>query len=513
MKRLSFLVALFLILFTPHSTSAGAAPATPPADPLRRTNPRSAVTAFLQACHANDYAKAAEYLDLRQVPASKRNAEGPALARQLEAILNSASHFDVLQLSQSPQGDLNDDANTSLEHIATITDPTDFQTYSITLEHTNIQPNLEVWLFSPATVSEIPKLAAMRSNSAIEARLPSFLVSVKFLETAMWKWIALLILAGILVSLFRLIERLLQTLTRKSNRQLKAGRRWLWVQSFLQAMLVLLGAIAFVIGEQFIDPSAITRLYVGRAILLCVVFAFAWCLVNFVDLLLIRVDSLLDPRQRLVSHSLIYFGRRTANVAILVIAAIIVLDNWGYNMTTMIAGLGVGGIAVALAAQGTIANVFGGVSIIGDHPVMVGDFGNFGGVIGTVEDIGMRSTRVRTLSRTVMSIPNAAFAGMNLENYALRDKILFNPTLQVKRGTPKNKIRELMKTLTDLLKSDKRMEIGPSPVRLNGLTAASIGMEIFAYTLTDDIDEYYRIQADLYLQIDDALAAAGIELV
>ncbi len=92
-------------------------------------------------------------------------------------------------------------------------------------------------------------------------------------------------------------------------------------------------------------------------------------------------------------------GRRTAKVAIFVIAAIIVLDNWGYNMTTMIAGLGVGGIAIALAAQGTIANVFGGVSVIGDHPVMVGDFGIFGGVLGTVEDIGMRSTRVRTLTK------------------------------------------------------------------------------------------------------------------
>jgi MscS family membrane protein len=152
------------------------------------------------------------------------------------------------------------------------------------------------------------------------------------------------------------------------------------------------------------------------------------------------------------------------------------------------------------------------VSVIGDHPVMVGDFGNFGGVMGTVEDIGMRSTRVRTLNRTLMSIPNSSFATMNLENYALRDKILFNPTLQIKRGTPKDKIRQAMKTLAEMLANDKRIEVGPSPIRLTSLTAASLGLEIFAYTLTDDIDEYYKIQADLFLEIDDALASSGVEL-
>jgi MscS family membrane protein len=121
-----------------------------------------------------------------------------------------------------------------------------------------------------------------------------------------------------------------------------------------------------------------------------------------------------------------------------------------------------------------------------------------------VEDFGMRSTRVRTLNRTLMSIPNAAFAGMNLENYALRNKILFNPALQIKRGTPKEKIRNMMKTIESLLRSDKRMEVGSSPVRLSSLTSASFGREIFAYTLTDDIDEFYKIQADLFLEIDEA---------
>ncbi len=125
----------------------------------------------------------------------------------------------------------------------------------------------------------------------------------------------------------------------------------------------------------------------------------------------------------------------------------------------------------------------------------------------------MRSTRVRTLNRTLMSIPNASFAGMNLENYASRDKILFNPTLQIKRGTPKDKIRQLMIALEDILKRDKRIETGPAPIRLSSLSAASFALEIFVYARTSDIDEFYKIEANLFLEIDDAVTAAGVELV
>jgi MscS family membrane protein len=505
-----FTLLLFILLLVPGCIWSQAAAAKPVADPLGRGNPRSAVTAFLESCHSHDYARAAQYLDLRQIPERHRAEEGPDLAKQLDAILNSDSHFNVLQLSQAPEGNLSDDSDPSLENVAAVN--SDGATVSITLERTALQPGTEIWLFNPATVAAIPSLAPSSAESALESRMPTFLVSYHVLDTPIWKWIALLGVAFIVILLFRAIAGLMMLLIKKFVAHLKPSNRWLWLRSVLQPWLVFLSAMVFGLAEQFIDPSALSRLYVGRVILLVVVWSFAWCLINLVDLLLTRLDSMLDPRQRIVSHSLIYMGKRAIKVAIFVIAGIIVLDNWGYNMTTMIAGLGVGGIAIALAAQGTIANVFGGVSVIGDHPVMVGDFGNFGGVMGTVEDIGMRSTRVRTLNRTLMSIPNSSFATMNLENYALRDKILFNPTLQIKRGTPKDKIRQAMKTLAEMLANDKRIEVGPSPIRLTSLTAASLGLEIFAYTLTDDIDEYYKIQADLFLEIDDALASSGVEL-
>lgn len=487
------------------------APATAPAtDPLGRTDPRSAVTGFLESTSSKNYTRAEQFLDLRALPAKTREARGIILARDLEQILNSASHFNVLQLSQKPEGNLTDDPNPNIENVANV--KAGEGTFTLTLERIQEQANgPQVWLFSAQTVAEIPNLIPVSTESSIEAHLPSFLKSYQILETPLWKWIALLLVAGLVFLLFRFTVRVVLFAVSRTIRRV-AGERWEWLIAIVQPVLVFVSAVLFSIAQSVIDPSALSRLYIGRAILLIVISSFAWCVINLVEVFLARVDSYLDPRQRVVSHSLIYLGRRASRVIIVVVAAIMVLNNWGFNMTTIIAGLGVGGIAVALAAQQTIANVFGGVSVIGDHPIMVGDFGNFGGLQGTVEDIGMRSTRIRTLARTMVSIPNSNFASMNLENFSLRDKILFNPTFQIKRTTPKDQLGVCLKALEEFLKKDRRIESGPSPIRINGLSSASFTLEIFAYVLTPDINQFYRIEAELFVGINELFSQQGVEL-
>jgi MscS family membrane protein len=491
------------------SASILPAATAPPSDPLHRENPRSAVTAFLEGCHQRDYTKAAEYLDVTRIPPRVRAQQGPQLAKDLESLLNSATSFDVLQLSQNPEGNLSDDPDSDIEHVTTITANSQHFTLELERQHPGTGP--AIWLFSAATVAEIPKLVPIPSTeSKIEARLPRFLVTTLLVDSPLWKWIALLLLAIVLAAILRLLVHLFNRAVR-SLRFAKSGA-FAWIPAIVDPFLVLLGAIVFRLSEELIAPAALSRLYIGRALLLVVVSSFAWGLINLLDYLIVRLDRALDHRQRVVSRSVIYLGRRAVKTIVAIFAAILILDNWGFNMTTIIAGLGVGGIAVALAAQQTIANVFGGVSVIGDAPVMVGDFGNFGGVIGTVEDIGLRSARVRTLSRTMVSIPNSSFAGMNLENYALRDKILFNPTFTIKRTNAKDQIRQLLAAIADMLKQRKEVQVGPTPVRISAYSAASFTIEIFAYVLTSDIDEYYKHQAELYLALDDVIASSGVEL-
>jgi MscS family membrane protein len=480
------------------------APAT--TDPLHRENPRSSVTAFLEACHQADYGKASQYLDLSRVPQRQRAQDGPKLAKDLESFLNADGGFDVLRLSQDPEGNLNDDPDPNLEHVTTVT--INGQRFTLELYRNQPADGPAIWIFSTESVSKLPQLVPVPSaESQIEARLPRFLVTVLLLDTALWKWIALLAFALILLVILRLLVGLFDRLVRSGG-----ANRLTWLRAIVDPLLVLLSVMLFRLLEELVAPSALTRLYVGRALLLVVVGSFAWGLINVLDYLIVRLDRALNYRQRVVSRSVIYLGRRTLKTVIAIFAAILILDNWGFNMTTIIAGLGVGGIAIALAAQQTIANVFGGVSVISDAPVMVGDFGSFGGVIGTVEDIGLRSVRVRTSSRTMVSIPNSAFAGMNLENYSVRDKILFNPSLSVKRAASKDQVRHLMQSLHQMLQENKQVEIGPAPIRISGYNAASYVIEVFSYVLTTDIDEYYKYQAELFLAIDGVVVASGVEL-
>lgn len=124
---------------------------------------------------------------------------------------------------------------------------------------------------------------------------------------------------------------------------------------------------------------------------------------------------------------------RVIKIAILIFAVMAVIGSWGYNTNTIWAGLGIGGVAVALAAQKTIENLFGGVAVVSDRPVAIGDFCKLGDRVGTVEDIGLRSTRVRTLDRTLVSVPNSEFSSLVLENFSRRDKVWFHPMLNLRR--------------------------------------------------------------------------------
>jgi MscS family membrane protein len=491
-------------------TGGAAPPATPPADKLGRQNPRSSATGFLEACQSGDYQKASQYLDLREFSSGYRAENGPKLAKKLEAILNSDPRFSVLRLSRNPEGDLSS-PNPNREPAATITQ--NGQALTLELERVTLQDRgQQVWLFSQDTVSALPKIEVSAVAPAMQRYLPPFLVSQEILQTPLWKWLALILIALLMISLSRLLDWLLVLLMRLPEQRIK--RRWKapWLEALIRPMRVILWLAVLRIGIGVVDPSAIARLYIGRGMELVFVWSVAWCVIRLVDLLMNRLEQGLDTPQKLASRTLLRLGRRTANLIILVFAILAILQNWGYNTSTLIAGLGVGGIAVALAAQQTIANVFGGVSLIGDHPVRIGEFGKFGDMIGVVEDIGMRSTRIRTLNRTIVSVPNSNFAGLNLENYSIRDKILFNPTFQIKRSASDEQVRALIDGLTKMISNRRDLEPVPTPARLVGLASGSFAIEVFCYVLTPDVDQFYKVQSELLLSINDIFKASNIEL-
>lgn len=473
--------------------------AQPAVDTLGRGTPRSSVTAFLEACRKKDFGLASQYLDL-----GKEQISGPEAARKIEAALNASPHFSVTQLSA------NSDANSGARE-AVVTISQNGASGTLYLEQKSAQP--PIWVFAPDSVALALRWSLSPTTPSWAHFLPSFLTAVTFLETPLWQWLILILAALILLSLSRHLDRILRPCFDSTCRRFLPQVHWSWTQAVIRPVRVLVSLAIFRVVMEVIGPSAIARLYLGRAVELIAIWAIAWGLIRIVDLLLNRVESNMAQHQQVSGRSILRLGRRTASVTIVVVAILMILSSWGYNTATLVAGLGVGGIAVALAAQQTIANVFGGISVIGDRPVSIGDYGKFGDLVGTVEDIGMRSTRVRTLNRTLVSVPNSTFAGANLENYSRRDKILFNPTLQIKRSTPDDEVWRLIDSLREAIARHKDVELVPTPVRLTALTAASFNIEVFCYVLTADIDRFYRIQGELLLALNDALQAAHLELV
>ncbi|MDE3196888.1 MAG: mechanosensitive ion channel family protein [Acidobacteriota bacterium] len=486
--------------------AAGLVAAPPPdalaADPLNRNTPQNAVVSFLNACHAHDYQKARRYINLRSLPEAVRIKEGVQLAQQLDQVLESDPSFDVAGLPSTPDG-----STASVSRPELNGKPVD-----LSMERVTLRSGVSIWLFSADSARLIPALARQVSESPIERYLPGPLVDWKPQGVSLYRWLMPLVFAAILAGLSGLLlylgGRILSAATVKIAPRFDRGAAGRVVAP-IRFLLVMAG---FGAGVAWIDASAPAHLYLKRGAGLLSAFGMAWLAAAVVDLLVGHTRELLSAKHESFAWSAMPLASKVAKVLIVLIAAATVLSSWGYNTTTILAGLGVGSLAVALAAQKTIEDLFGGVAVISDRPVRVGDFCRFGDRSGTVEDVGLRSTRVRTLDRTLVTVPNGQFSGMTLENYSRRDKMWFHFTLNLRRDTTPEQVRRLLRSIGARLATRPKIEPGAIPVRFVGLGAYSLDIEIFVYILTQDGDEFLVIQQELLLWILDEVAAAGTAL-
>src|SRR5262249_42431664 len=237
--------------------------------------------------------------------------------------------------------------------------------------------------------------------------------------------------------------------------------------------------------------------------------AFTWFLIRLIDAMARVTTARWVASGQLAAISVVPLARRALKAFVGLLALLAIFQNLGFNATGILAGLGVGGLAVALAAQKSLENLFGGLSLIADQPVRVGDMCRFGSQQGTVEDIGLRSTRVRTLDRSVVTIPNADFATLQLENLAARDRMRLTTTIALRCQTTPDQLRGVLVALKRLLESHPKVSPDSARVRFTHLGTSSLDVEILAFVNTGDIDEFLAVQEDLLLQIMDIITASG----
>ena len=227
------------------ATKAPAVPSAAPVDPFNRTTPRDTVSSFLRACSRNDYARAANYLDLRAIPQRTRGAQGMQLALQLEEVLNKDASFDIESLSQSPGGNRHDSLKADRERVDTFN--VAGRTIDVDLQQVELKPGEPVWLFSQATVAAIPTLSTLLGESAFEKHLPDILVGTKFMETALWRWLALILMFPALGFVARLLSRLVLAIAKPFVKK-KTGLGEYSLTTLLGPVTLLLAVAAYGAG-------------------------------------------------------------------------------------------------------------------------------------------------------------------------------------------------------------------------------------------------------------------------
>lgn len=225
------------------------------------------------------------------------------------------------------------------------------------------------------------------------------------------------------------------------------------------------------------------------------------------------VRSVLERRSwaidRPSSRSLLAIGSRFAKVMLFMVAIIAALAELGVSVSSMVAGLGIGGVAVALAAQKTLENLFGALSIGIDQPMREGDFVKVYDFVGHVEKIGLRSTRIRTLDRTIITVPNGDLSNQRIESYAVRDRMRLAATINLVHGTTAQQMRDILADLEAILRNHPKIWPDDVVVRFKQLGASALEVEVQAWFQTPVWAEFQAIRQDVLLDFLAAIEKHG----
>lgn len=490
---------------SPQAEKSQASERAEAGDALGRNTPNGTVFGFLETARNGRYKDASQYL---QMSRDARATDGARIARQLYVLMESAFVERVGVISGHTEGSHQIGIPRDHQRIGVFRiNGTDT---NVDLVHVPDPTSGEIWLFSSQVVGEIPDLFAQVESGEAELGRSHLQVIRRFLNTFPRRLTAMLALVPASFGLGWMLVFALRGIVRIFSR----WRYYAIAKEVLKALTaplsLILAVILHQIGVFLLGIPLVTRLHYQRVIGVLLVLGIAWLVFRLINVWSdqARVRTLDGSDFR--SGSIILLGQRISKVLVVIIAGLLTLSILGFDITTAIAGLGIGSIALAFAAQKTLENLLGGVSILGDEVIRIGETCKIGDRQGTVEDISLRSTRIRTLECTVLSVPNGELARMNLENISRREKTLFHTKLGLQYESSPRQLRSLLEKITSLLRQHPKVESEDLRVRFVGFAEAGFEVEINCHILTSNFDEFMALREDLLLRIVDLVFEAGV---
>ena len=481
-----------------------------PPDPLKRETPKGCLLGFIKAAGEERYNAAIQYFQpstARHRPSIEDEEE---LASQLFTILSVKFSGPLDMVSNDPLGNLDDGLPPDQEQIGGVRGLS--EDFPILLVRVDDEQGRKLWYISRKTLAQVPEVFEGLQFPILEKNIPQTLVQHRFMAMPLWQWLALLLFAPIALSLARITTFLVQAMVR--YRAKKSGLALGPRQPFLRPDPITLSLAIFIhfLFVGYIGTSILYRLYYRRIVLVLIAAAFYWIVITITRAISRRVGASLGNRGLYAERSIVSLVRRFVEVVVFLFVALTVLKTLGVDVTTALAGVGIGGLALGLGAQKTFENVFGGVSILFDKVIVVGDTCKINNQVGTVEDIGLRSTRLRTPERTLLSIPNGVLSTSTIENLRFRDKFLCQQVIRLRYDLSPDHVRYVLGEIRELLHQDPKVEDSSSRVRFLRFAEYALEVEIYAYILESEYNAYLATQEALLLQVMDTLEKAGAVL-
>ncbi len=492
-------------------------------DSFGRDTPRSTVQGFLSALATGDTKLAQKYLDEDYLAKAK---DAKAVVKNFQHNLDIGGRLlPALQISDSPEGHRDDlmpqnkdkvgvieirngkagasgDDNVASDNVAS--DSIDI----VVVQKKNKDGGI-YWQFAKQTLEELPT-ATQADVTLIQSLSWQALQGITLGGYDMADGVALALLIAMSVFIGYAVIWLL-FITVKFLYPLLTKRPFTMTPKVVMPLALVL--VAMLLSDIMLNAGVpvTLRTPVERLKEAVAWLSIAWLMLRVIDVVFYRAKRLSVSRNRPEQISLLGLSRKLAKAFMVILAIIVIFGNLGFDLTTGIAALGVGGLALAFGAQKTIENLIGSVVVVADRPVNIGDYCKFGTYEGVVIDVGIRSTRVRTLNRTVVTIPNGDFSSLQIENYATRDMFHFVHNLYIKRHTDLAKLDQLIEHLKAFLDNHSDTNDEWTQVRISELRQDAFVVEVRAYIITTDVIEFYDKQTKLLLQVLQEVQGFGVE--
>jgi MscS family membrane protein len=472
-------------------------------DPLGRETPRRAVMGLLKYSASHDFANAARYLQ----PTTDQDTNLVQRAEELQA-LHSRFRGDIALLSDDPNGSV--DAGLALGQVRAGVLVVGATTSDVILVRVDDPASGNIWLVSKETVANIPQLYAQMESEGptlADRIVPTALTNHQVLGMSLAQWLGWLISIPISWLLAWLLSLLLSAHRRIWYKLRKLPSRTVWDTPLGMPLRCIMTILVHSLFIYLLAPPLLYRLYYFRFMEGLLAVSFAWLVSGIADRSFDRAVSRTRTQGR-GGESILVLMQRVTRIVMLVIAFVAALALFGINVKTTLAGLGIGGLAVALGAQKSLENLIGGVTLLMDKAVHVGNFCKIGNQLGTVEDVGLRSVKLRTLDQSLLVVPNGVLAQMQFENFGPRQKCLLSQLFSLRIETQFKQLRFVLDRVQNMLNQQPAIDTG-SRIRVASFAGAAYQLELWAYVKTRDWAEFTVIRQDIILKIAEIVETAG----